>query len=160
APQPWHFRQSIDYSVTANYAVFDLASRHREQLLYDIWKMGKNSIDKGSRDTWTVTPKWIDGVRATAEKELRAPSGPAPTSGPVEPTAAPGGLFTAARGGRSPVVPAKYYEMLRDPKRRDPRGYVIPSSQADFPTAVKFVDALQRSGITVLRATKDFTVAG
>ena len=29
----WHFRQSIDYSVTANYAIFDLASRYRETLL-------------------------------------------------------------------------------------------------------------------------------
>src|SRR5262249_49165089 len=34
APQKWHFRQSVDYSVTANKAVLDYASRHREQLLY------------------------------------------------------------------------------------------------------------------------------
>jgi hypothetical protein len=27
APQPWHFRQSVDYSVTANRAVLDYASR-------------------------------------------------------------------------------------------------------------------------------------
>ena len=27
-PQEWHFRQSIDYSVTANYAVLDFASRY------------------------------------------------------------------------------------------------------------------------------------
>ncbi len=26
-PQAWHFRQSIDYSVTANRAVLDIASR-------------------------------------------------------------------------------------------------------------------------------------
>jgi hypothetical protein len=160
APQKWHFRQSIDYSVTANYAVFDVASRHREQFLYNIYKMGKNSIDRGNSDHWTVTPKWIDAVRDAAEKDRRAPSGPAPTSGPFEPTAAPGGLFAAARGGRSPVVPAKYFEMLRDPKKRDPRGYILPSSQADFPTATKFVNALQRSGITIHRATKEFTVAG
>jgi hypothetical protein len=29
----WHFRQSIDYSVTANYAVFDIVSRNRENFL-------------------------------------------------------------------------------------------------------------------------------
>ena len=29
APQTWHFRQSVDYSVTANKAVLDYASRHR-----------------------------------------------------------------------------------------------------------------------------------
>ena len=28
-PQIWHFRQSIDYSVTANYSIFDLGSRYR-----------------------------------------------------------------------------------------------------------------------------------
>jgi hypothetical protein len=58
------------------------------------------------------------------------------------------------------VVPAKFFEMLRDPKRRDARGYVLPSSQADFPTATKFVNALQRSGIDVHRATREFSVAG
>ena len=35
-PQRWHFRQSIDYSVTANYAILDLASRYRETFLYNI----------------------------------------------------------------------------------------------------------------------------
>jgi hypothetical protein len=155
-PQKWHFRQSIDYSVTANYAVFDVASRHREQFLYNIYKMGRNSIERGSKDSWTVTPKWIDAVRAAAEKDQRAPSG----SPEFNPAAAPGGLFAAARGGRSPVVPAKYFEMLRDPKKRDARGYILPASQPDFPTATKFINALQRSGIDVHRATREFTVAG
>ena len=41
APQTWHFRQSIEYSVTANRAVLDVASRHRETLLYNIYQMGK-----------------------------------------------------------------------------------------------------------------------
>ena len=36
APQPWHFRQSIDYSLTANRAVLDFASRYRETLLFNI----------------------------------------------------------------------------------------------------------------------------
>jgi hypothetical protein len=155
-PQRWHFRQSIDYSVTANYAVFDVASRHREQFLYNIYKMGRNSIERGSKDNWTVTPKWIDAVRTAAERDQRPPAG----SPEFNPAAAPGGLFAAARGGRSPVVPAKYFEMLRDPKKRDARGYILPSSQPDFPTATKFINALQRSGIDVHRATREFTVAG
>ena len=79
-PQKWHFRQSIDYSVTANYAVLDVASRHREQFLYNIYKMGRNSIERGSRDSWTMWPKDIDAVRAVADKEMRAPSAPASTS--------------------------------------------------------------------------------
>jgi hypothetical protein len=56
APQRWHFRQSIEYSMTANRAVLDLASRHRETLLFNAYRMGKNSIDRGSRDAWTALP--------------------------------------------------------------------------------------------------------
>jgi hypothetical protein len=66
APQEWHFRRSVDYSVTANKAVLDYASRHREQLLHDIWLMGKNAIDRGNRDSWTVTPKVVEAARAAS----------------------------------------------------------------------------------------------
>ena len=59
-PGPWHFRQSVDYSQTANRAVLDYAARNREHLLFNIWRMGMNSIERGSRDSWTVLPKWID----------------------------------------------------------------------------------------------------
>ena len=61
-PGRWHFRQSVDYSQTANRAVLDYASRNREHLLFNIWRMGMNSIERGSRDSWTVLPKWIDQV--------------------------------------------------------------------------------------------------
>lgn len=156
-PQKWHFRQSIEYSVTANYSVLDLASRHREQFLYNIYKMGMNSIERGNRDSWTVWPKDIEAIRAVADKEMRAPSGPASTTNPVM---NPGGLFVANAGGRSPVVPTKFFDEMRKPEDRDPRGYIIPTTQADFPAAIKFVNSLQRSGIIVHRATADFTVAG
>ena len=56
APQRWHFRQSIEYEVTANRAVLDVASRYRETFLFNIYRMGKNSIERGSRDWWTVSP--------------------------------------------------------------------------------------------------------
>src|SRR5205823_8935933 len=46
APQNWHLRQSVEYSVTANRAVLDFASRYRETLLYNIYRMGKNSIER------------------------------------------------------------------------------------------------------------------
>ena len=52
----WHFRQSVEYSMTANRAVLDVASRFRETLLYNAYRMGRNSIDRGNRDTWTVSP--------------------------------------------------------------------------------------------------------
>ncbi|HEY9226004.1 MAG TPA: peptidase, partial [Gemmatimonadaceae bacterium] len=49
---------------------------------------------------------------------------------------------------------------MKAPELRDPRGYIIPSDQADFPTATKFINALRETGITVLRATRDFDVKG
>ena len=55
-PQTWHFRQSIDYSITANWAVLDLVARMKETFLFRMYKMGKNSIDRGNRDSWTFTP--------------------------------------------------------------------------------------------------------
>ncbi len=128
APQRWHYRQSIDYSITNNRAVLDVASRYRETFLFNIWRMGMNSIEKGSRDNWTVTPKRIEALQAAS----------------------------AAR-----PLPASLYEsVLRDPARRDPRGYIIPSSQADFPTATVFVNALLKTGVKVLRAAAAFEAGG
>jgi hypothetical protein len=42
-----------------------------------------------------------------------------------------------------------YNTVLHDPKMRDPRGYIIPSDQADFANATEFVNALLKTGITV-----------
>jgi hypothetical protein len=147
-PQTWHFRQSIEYSLTANRAVLDLASRYREQLLFNIYRMGMNSIERGSRDNWTVRPKQIAALE-TALRRDRA-------QGDNEPEGGRGG-----RGGFRPSgAPAKYYEMLRARELRDPRGYILPSDQPDFLTATKFVNALLRNGVAVQRATAAFDVAG
>jgi hypothetical protein len=62
-PQVWHFRQSIEYSITANRAVLDVASRNKEHFLFNIYKMGKDSIENGTRDTWTMYPKRIQTVK-------------------------------------------------------------------------------------------------
>ena len=155
--QAWHFRQSIDYSVTANYAVFDIASRNKDHLLYDIYLMGRNSIDRGSRDSWTATPRRI----AAAQAALAARSGRGGRGSGAEAAAsdeAPGGAGGGG-GGRGGTV-EEFRTMLRDPGMRDPRGFILPSDQSDFPTATKFVNALIRNGITVHRATAAFTAAG
>ena len=67
-PGVWHMRQSIEYSMTADMAVLDYACRNRDTLLFNIWRMGMNSIERGSRDNWTILPKWID---AEAERLAR-----------------------------------------------------------------------------------------
>ncbi len=78
-PQVWHFRQSVDYSITANRAVLDVASRYRDALLFNIWRMGMNSIERGRRDTWTITPDRVARIgdapadAGDAFERLRAP---------------------------------------------------------------------------------------
>ena len=74
APQRWRFRQSIDYEVTANRAVIDAASRNREALLFGIYRMGKNSIDRGNRDSWTASPRALAAGRGDFERQFRDPA--------------------------------------------------------------------------------------
>ena len=126
-PGAWHFRQSVDYSQTANRAVLDYASRNREHLLFNIWRMGMNSIERGSRDSWTILPSWIDRV---ADEVSGRPS------------------------------QEDYDRYLRDPDKRDARGYILSADQRGFPTATRFVNALLKGGVKVHRATADFAVAG
>lgn len=135
APQPWHFRQSIDYSITANRAILDLASRYRETLLYNIYQMGRNAIARGNADTWTTTSRKIEAVKAEA-------------------------AGNQAFRSEQAVLPTRYFAELHRPEDRDPRGYILPSDQPDFLTATKFVNALIKSGVDVLRATTAFSVAG
>jgi hypothetical protein len=138
----WHFRQSIDYSVTANYAVFDVVSRNKDTFLYNIYQMGRNSIARGSRDTWTITPRRL----LAAQTALGQKSGlSSPVGGP--------------QASGAPKI-EQFTTLLRDPALRDPRGFILPADQPDFPTAVKFVNALIKTGITIHRATAAFTVAG
>jgi hypothetical protein len=142
APQTWHFRQSVDYSITANYAVLDFAQRYREPLLFNIYAMGRNSIQRGSRDTWTTYPRQVAEVKATIAKDAPPPS-------------------EGGRGGRGGAsAPAKYYELLRRPEMRDPRAYVLPADQPDFLTATKFMNILIKAGVFVDRATAPFSIAG
>src|SRR2546430_15433869 len=75
-PRTFHFRQSIEYSVTNNYAILDIASKRKEDFLFNMYKMGKNAIEKGSRDKWTIHPKRIEAVKAAAgQGENPAPGG-------------------------------------------------------------------------------------
>ncbi|HSC26032.1 MAG TPA: M14 metallopeptidase family protein [Vicinamibacterales bacterium] len=157
-PQTWHFRQSIDYSVTANYAVFDIASRNKENFLYNIYQMGKNSIERGSQDSWTPTPRRVIAAQA-AVGGRGGRGGGAAAAGGDEQDAPTGGGGRGGRGGRGGTV-EDFRKLLRDPQARDPRGFILPADQPDFPTATKFVNALIKTGVTVHRATAPFSVSG
>ncbi len=134
APQTWHFRQSIDYSVSLNYAVLDHAVRQRDELLFNIYRMGKNAIERGQRDYWALSPAKIKAIEDQYEAAKKKDS-------------------------KIKLTPAFYDSVMTDPARRDPRGYILPADQADFATAAKFVNALIKSGVQVHKATADFTVA-
>jgi hypothetical protein len=142
-PGVWHFQQSIDYSITLDRAFLDYASRNRENVLYNRYVMGRRNIEKGSRDNWTVLPHIVyevnDSVLANPED--------APQLAP-----------TFRR--RGPGVSKRYLDLFRRHENRDPRGFIIPSNQPDFPTAVEFVNTLIKNGVDVLQATENFTVLG
>lgn len=133
APQEWHLQQTLDYQWSLNRAVIDFASRNRERLLFNIWRMGANSIARGSTDSWTITPTKVERLDAAA---------------PLE-----------ARGARK-VDPALYKTLMQAPAERDPRAYVIPADQRDLPTAVTFLNALIKNGVEVERADQPFSAGG
>ncbi|MBI3427151.1 MAG: peptidase [Acidobacteria bacterium] len=151
-PQKWHFRQSIEYSLTANRAVLDVAARYRDTLLYRAYQMGKNSIERGSQDHWTITPTEVAEAQASlardAAKERANDQGGQAADTP---------RFERAIGFERPAN-KKYFDAMRTPDKRDPRGFIIPADQADFPTALKFVNALIKTGVTIHRATAGFTL--
>ena len=134
APQAWRFGQSVDYSISFNRAVIDYAARNREHLLYNIYRMGRRSIERGSEDTWTPSPS---RYAAIADK-----------------------MGGGGRGGGSAERDAQMWAELRRPEHRDPRGYVLPANQPDFLTAVKFINALREVNVAVHRATRGFEVGG
>ncbi|MDQ8165343.1 MAG: M14 family metallopeptidase, partial [Gemmatimonadota bacterium] len=140
APQEWRFRQSIDYSIAMNRGFIDYGARMRENLLFNIYTMGRQAIDRGSKDYWTPNYRRVQAVGAT----MGGRGGPGGRGG----------------GDATGAADAAALAALRQPDLRDPRGYIIPSTQADFPTAIKFINSLRETGITVQRATAPFTVAG
>ncbi len=145
-PQKWLFKQSIDYSLSLNYAILDYASRNSDHLLYNIYRMGMNSIERGSKDYWTPYPARIDAIAQANAKLPKKPANDSPLAD----------YETAIGGGGVPV--ALYDTIFKKSALRDPRGYIIPADQADFPTAVKFINTLIRTGILVHKATAEFVV--
>ena len=114
----------------------------------NIYRMGRNSIERGSRDHWTPSPRRLAEIQTLIDRE----------------TGSAGRVSTEnegpSLGGMARGVPLRFYEMLRKPEWRDPRGYIIPADQPDYATATKFVNALIKAGVAVDRATADFSLDG
>jgi hypothetical protein len=142
-PGPFSFRDAIEYSYTMNMAILDYASRYREILLYNRYQMGRNNIEKGRTDNWTLHPSIVKELKNKVSEETSTRSG-----------------SQASQGSFRRGIPSEYEKYLYLPENRDPRAYILPSDQADFPTAVKFVNTFIKNGVTVHRATGDFEVNG
>lgn len=138
-PQTWYFKNSIDYSISLNYAVLGYASRYRNEVLYNIYRMGRNSIEKGRQDTWSLSPSKvavIDSAIAQARRDNPETS-------------------------QQRFAPRETMESLfSDKDYRDPRGYIIPKNQKDIVTTIRFLNALIGNGIAVQVADRDFSING
>ncbi|QKR98420.1 peptidase [Sphingomonas sp. CL5.1] len=140
-PRDWHLKDSLEYQWSLDRAVLDYASRNRERLLMNFWRMGHQAIERGKRDSWTITPKDVDAVKAAAgDKSQEADE--------------------YVRGAKA-VDPRLYKTILNDPAKRDPRGYILPpDQQRDMPTTIAFLNALLKNGVDIERATAPFTAGG
>ncbi len=132
-PQKWYFKNSIDYSVSLNYAVLNYASRYKDELLYNIYTMGKHSIEAGSKDSWTKSPKKVELLADVFKADKKE--------------------------SRSDTLPVEYFnKVYKNKELRDPRGYIVPANQTT--TATAFINILINSGIQVQKALSNFSVAG
>ncbi len=133
SPRKWLFKDAIDYSLSLNYAVLNYAQRYHDELLFNAYRMGKNAIEKGNRDTWSISPQKIAAINDLAKGKTKSGSN----------------------------IDPKYYDaVMKAPSNRDARAYIIPANQPDFSTAIRFLNALIRTGVIVHRATSDFSFEG
>ena len=133
APQKWYFKNSIDYSISLNYAVLNYAARYKDEVLLNMYKMGKAAIEAGSQDNWTLSPNKVEMLNEQLKADKRDTK-------------------------IDSIALLSYAKIYKAPGLRDPRGYIIPANQTT--SAVAFVNILIQSGIKVHKATNDFVVNG
>jgi hypothetical protein len=160
--------------------VLNYAARYKDELLYDIYRMGSNQIERGSHDHWTISNEDMTRLQAA----MAAPSGGATAAGGGGRGGGRGGRGGGAAGADAPAAPgggqgfgpttgpgpggrggnalslATYNQVMKDPSHRDPRAWIVPADQADFATATKFINALRYVGVEVEQATAPLTVSG
>ena len=133
APQKWYFKNSIDYSISLNYAVLNYAARYKDEVLLNIYTMGKAAIEAGNRDNWTLSPNKVELLNEQLKSDKRDTK-------------------------IDSIALLSYAKVYKAPNLRDPRGYIIPANQTT--SAVAFVNILIQSGIKVHKASNDFVVNG
>ena len=61
-PYPWeggesHFRDAVDYMITASMGILDLAADKKDEFLYNIYDMGKDAIENSKEAFAYIIPK-------------------------------------------------------------------------------------------------------
>ncbi len=59
----WRLKDSVDYCLTASKAVLETASKYREELLYNKFKMGREVAERFKKEppyAWIIPPKQVD----------------------------------------------------------------------------------------------------
>jgi hypothetical protein len=63
----WHIKDAVDYCLTASKAVLYTAAKYHEELLYDKYKMGKDTIERFSKESpygWIIPAEQWDAPTA------------------------------------------------------------------------------------------------
>lgn len=149
-PGPWRFRKSIDYSLSLNYAVLNYAKRYRDELLFNIYRMGKNSIEKGSRDHWGLSPNKSAAMKNLYQESLKAGTGNRR------------GTDSTVIGARTevPLMSIQWFDtVMKKKENRDPRAFFMPPNH-DEATTIRFLNALIGTGIFVHQTTEAAIMGG
>lgn len=71
-PYPWsgtesRLRDAVDYMLEATWATLNLAANYREELLFNIWRMGRDAVEKGQTEApfaYVIPANQWDGSEA------------------------------------------------------------------------------------------------
>lgn len=138
-PQTWHFKQSIAYSTSLNYAVMNYAAKFKDELLFNIYRMGRNSIEKGNKDTWSLSPSKVAVVEKAIENLKKEDE-----------------TLRNQRYNPKQAIDS----LLKNDEYRDPRAYIIAANQENPATTVRFLNALSANGIRIEQAQQPFVHQG
>lgn len=138
-PQTWHFKQSIAYSTSLNYAVMNYAAKFKDELLFNIYRMGRNSIEKGNKDTWSLSPSKVAVVERAIENLKQEDE-----------------TLRNQRYNPKQAIDS----LLKNDEYRDPRAYIIAANQENPATTVRFLNALSANGIRIEQAQQPFVHQG
>jgi hypothetical protein len=117
--------------------------RYRDELLFNIYRMGKNSIDKGSKDNWALSPNKSAAIKTAYQESLKNNAGNRR------------GSDSTIIGARTevPVMSAKWFDtVMKNKDNRDARAFFMPPN-SDEATTIRFLNALIGTGVMVHQTT-------